>query len=140
VFSAPDRGPHDAPGATGPQLTSSRALDAQRHAPRRVAVEPRRLQVMAGDSRPSPRCSPRPRTARVAIYGYDPPQHEAVHSLIREFVDIAPQVHASDDFDDSLAWITATVVHAVGGCESASINLIIQAGPVTRGETDSLGR
>jgi hypothetical protein len=56
-----------------------------------------------------------------------------VHSLIQELAVIARQVHASDDFDGSLARITATVVHAVGGCESASITLITQAGPVTRG-------
>jgi hypothetical protein len=62
-----------------------------------------------------------------------------VHSLIQEFAVIARQVHASDDFDDSLARITATVVHAVGGCESASITLINQAGPVTRGDRPHAG-
>jgi transcriptional regulator with GAF, ATPase, and Fis domain len=69
---------------------------------------------------------------------YDPSHHDAVHSLIEEFADIARHVHASDDFDGSLARITSTAEQAIGGCEAASISLMTKDGPVTRGATNSL--
>jgi transcriptional regulator with GAF, ATPase, and Fis domain len=62
----------------------------------------------------------------------------AVHSLILEFTDLARQVHASEDFSDSLARITATAEQAIGGCEAASISLLTRDGPITFGATNAL--
>jgi GAF domain-containing protein len=73
-----------------------------------------------------------------AMAGYDPSQHDAVHSLIEEFAAIARLVHASDDFDDSLRRITSTAEQAIGGCEAASISMMTKNGPVTFGATDVL--
>jgi len=70
--------------------------------------------------------------------GYDSSPHDAVHSLIQEFADIARQVHTSEDFDGSLSRITATAVHSIHGCEAASITLLDKDGPLTRGATDEL--
>src|SRR3954467_1833478 len=64
--------------------------------------------------------------------------NDLVHSLILEFGELARQVHASDDFPDSLARITSTAEHAIGGCEAASISLLTGEGPVTFGATDPL--
>jgi transcriptional regulator with GAF, ATPase, and Fis domain len=70
--------------------------------------------------------------------GFDPSGHEAVASLIEEFAELARQVHASDDFDDSMSRITATARHAIGGCDSASVSLLTKDGPITRGATDAI--
>lgn len=64
--------------------------------------------------------------------------HAAVHSLILEFAALASHVHASEDFQGSLARITSTAEQAIGGCEAASISLLTPEGPVTFGATDAL--
>jgi hypothetical protein len=69
---------------------------------------------------------------------YDSSSHDAVQSLIEEFAAVARQVHVSEDFDGSLARITCTAKQAIGGCDSASISLFVDARPVTRGATDQL--
>ena len=69
---------------------------------------------------------------------YDPSHHQAIHSLIEEFADVARQVHASDDYDDSIGRITATALRTIRGCEAASISLLTKEGPVTRGSTHDL--
>jgi len=69
---------------------------------------------------------------------YDAAPHDAVHSLIAEFASVAPRVHASADFDDSLARITGTAVSVVTGCEAASISLLEKDRTVTRGATARL--
>lgn len=69
---------------------------------------------------------------------YDSAPHDAIHSLIEEFASVAPRVHASADFDDSLARITGTAVSVVNGCEAASISLLDKGRAVTRGATDRL--
>lgn len=69
---------------------------------------------------------------------YDSAPHDAIHSLIEEFASVAPRVHASADFDDSLARITGSAVSVVNGCEAASISLLDKDRAVTRGATDRI--
>ncbi len=72
---------------------------------------------------------------------YDPSQHDAVDSLIVEFASIARHIRTSDDFEESLARITATARRTVGGCEAASISLIAKVPedrPVTFAATDAI--
>lgn len=64
--------------------------------------------------------------------------HAVVHSLIGEFAALSRHVHASEDFDGSLARITSTAEQAIGGCEAASISLLSRGGPRTYGATDAL--
>ena len=64
--------------------------------------------------------------------------HAAVHSLIVEFAALSRHVHASEDFDGSLARITSTAEQAIGGCEAASISLLSRDGPRTYGASDAL--
>jgi len=69
---------------------------------------------------------------------YDPSPHDAVHSLIVEFADLARQVQSSDDFDASLRRLTSTAVQAVSGCEAASVSLITKDRPLTFAATDPI--
>jgi hypothetical protein len=69
---------------------------------------------------------------------YDTTPHDAVHSLIVEFAELARRVQTVEDFDASLGRITATAVQAVGGCHAASVSLITKGGPVTFAATDPL--
>jgi hypothetical protein len=67
--------------------------------------------------------------------------HHAVHSLIEEFASLARHVHASENFEESLGRITSTAEQAIGGCEAASISLLMPTGPVTfRGHRSAGGR
>jgi GAF domain-containing protein len=69
---------------------------------------------------------------------YDPAPYNAVHSLIEHFAALSRQIHASEDFDESLNRLTATTLAAVGGAESVSISLLEKDGPITRGATHQL--
>ena len=69
---------------------------------------------------------------------YDSSPHDAVHSLIVEFADLARHVQTSDDFDASLRRLTSTAVQAIGGCEAASVSLITKDGPLTFAATDAM--
>jgi GAF domain-containing protein len=64
--------------------------------------------------------------------------HDEVHALIERFAAAARRMHTSEDFDESLQRITDTAVHALRGCEAASISLVERDGPVTRGATSAL--
>ena len=69
--------------------------------------------------------------------------HDAAHAqptraLIDEFAQIASHVHASEDYEDSMRRITDAAVHAVEGCEVASISLLERSGPVTHAATGEL--
>jgi GAF domain-containing protein len=59
-------------------------------------------------------------------------------SLVEAFAEIASHVHTSEDLEDSLRRITAAAVHSVEGCDSASLSLLTDRGPVTRAATDQL--
>jgi hypothetical protein len=69
---------------------------------------------------------------------YDPSGHAVIHQLIEDFAELARHIHASDNFDESLGRITAAAVQAISGCEAASISLIDEDGPQTRGSTNWL--
>ena len=69
---------------------------------------------------------------------YDSSPHDAVHSLIVEFADLARQVQSSDDVDASLRRITSTAVAAISGCEAASVSLITKDRPLTLAATDPI--
>ena len=69
---------------------------------------------------------------------YDSSPHDAVHSLIVEFADLASKVQSSDDVDTSLGRITSTAVQAISGCEAASVSLITKDRPLTLAATDPI--
>ncbi len=59
-------------------------------------------------------------------------------ALIDEFAQIAAHVHSSEDYEDSMRRITDAAVHAIDGCEVASISLLERSGPVTHAATGPL--
>jgi len=70
------------------------------------------------------------------LQAYDSAGHEAVDGLIQEFAEVARGLHLSGGLEDNLGRLTTTAVTAIGGCESASISLLEETGPVTWGATD----
>ncbi len=63
---------------------------------------------------------------------------QPTRALIDEFAQIAAHVHSSEDYEDSMRRITDAAVHAIDGCEVASISLLERSGPVTYAATGSL--
>ena len=70
--------------------------------------------------------------------GHDPEQQHPSRALIDEFAAIAAHVHSSEDYEDSMRRITDTAVHAIDGCEVASISLLERGGPKTHAATGHL--
>ncbi|MDQ1584678.1 MAG: hypothetical protein QOH80_43 [Actinomycetota bacterium] len=58
--------------------------------------------------------------------------------LVEAFTSIAQHIHASDDVEDTFARITSAAVHAMSGCEAASVSVLEKAGPVTHAATSPL--
>ncbi len=65
-------------------------------------------------------------------------QQQPTRALIDEFAEIAAHVHSSEDYEDSMRRITEAAVHAIEGCEVASISLLERAGPKTHAATGPL--
>ena len=68
----------------------------------------------------------------------DPESDHPTRALVEEFSAIAAHVHSSEDYEDSMRRITDAAVHAVDGCEVASISLLEKSGPVTHAATGPL--
>lgn len=61
-------------------------------------------------------------------------------ALVDEFSEIASHVHSSDDFQTSLRKVTESAVHAIGGCDAASLSLLDKNGPSTHAATDPMAK
>jgi transcriptional regulator with GAF, ATPase, and Fis domain len=68
----------------------------------------------------------------------DPASAHPTRALVDEFAAIAAHVHSSEDYEDSMRRITDAAVHAVEGCEVASLSLLEKSGPVTHAATGPL--
>jgi GAF domain-containing protein len=68
----------------------------------------------------------------------DPGPEHPTRALVDEFAAIAAHIHSSEDYEDSMRRITDAAVHAVDGCEVASISLLEKSGPVTYAATGQL--
>jgi GAF domain-containing protein len=68
----------------------------------------------------------------------DPASEHPTRALVDEFAAIAAHVHSSEDYEDSMRRITDAAVHAVDGCEVASLSLLEKSGPVTYAATGPL--
>jgi transcriptional regulator with GAF, ATPase, and Fis domain len=58
--------------------------------------------------------------------------------LVDAFTSIAEHLHASDDVEASFRRITSAAVHALVGCEAASVSVLEKTGPVTHAATSPL--
>jgi GAF domain-containing protein len=68
----------------------------------------------------------------------EPSPDHPTRALVDEFAAIATHVHSSEDYEDSMRRITDAAVHAIDGCEVASISLLEKSGPVTHAATGPL--
>jgi transcriptional regulator with GAF, ATPase, and Fis domain len=68
----------------------------------------------------------------------DPASDHPTRALVDEFAAIAAHVHSSEDYEDSMRRITDAAVHAIDGCEVASLSLLEKSGPVTHAATGPL--
>jgi transcriptional regulator with GAF, ATPase, and Fis domain len=68
----------------------------------------------------------------------DPASDHPTRALVDEFAAIASHVRSSENYEDSMRRITEAAVHAVDGCEVASISLLERSGPVTHAATGPL--
>lgn len=56
-------------------------------------------------------------------------------SVVEEFSEVAANVYSTEDYEESLGRITQAAVHAVEGCDAASLSLLEKAAPVTHAAT-----
>jgi hypothetical protein len=70
------------------------------------------------------------------VPGSDPARNHPDQALVTAFAEIAAHVHSSEDYEGSLRQITEAAVHALDGCDYASVSLLEPNGPVTRAATD----
>jgi transcriptional regulator with GAF, ATPase, and Fis domain len=68
----------------------------------------------------------------------DPVSDHPTRALVDEFAAIAAHVHSSEDYEDSMRRITDAAVHAIDGCEVASLSMLEKSGPVTYAATGPL--
>jgi transcriptional regulator with GAF, ATPase, and Fis domain len=80
--------------------------------------------------------SPDLQGTRRDVPSFDPAPEHPDHALVAEFAEIAAHVHSSEDYEASLRQITEAAVHALDGCDYASVSLLERTGPVTRAATD----
>jgi hypothetical protein len=71
---------------------------------------------------------------------FDPAPTHPDHALVAEFSEIAARVHTSEDYEGSLRRITESAVHAIEGCDYASISLLERGGPATHAATDPVAQ
>ncbi len=68
----------------------------------------------------------------------EPSPTQPSRSLVDAFQEMASQVHASEDYEDTFGRITRTAASSITGCDAASISTIEAGTPVTHGSTGDL--